>query len=305
MSGIECLEQGLSLKILAEKYQQSPEFTVKAVNTKETYTRYLMRILDSSSNPVLYAEGRSPMQLPVAVALNDFVRSFNGTTSQLMARQVLLILFAWGKSNGFLPVAFNPSIPRPRKTRQDKLPLKKEELPLLMEVYNSKKYPNRFKPYLAAAFLGFQTGLRPSELGALVWEDVGDEYILVRSAKAKEVGVVSRMVKITEGVKDALAFLVKRDLLARHGMVGRVFHSINGSPLNKDTRSKAIHVACKMAGIPEREFYCTRRGTATEMFKAGYDVAHIQKQLGHSNVATTMIYIKPTMQEAASYFKGF
>ncbi len=303
---------GKQTQTILSLFKESPDWARLSDNTKRVYSHYLEKLLTYAEEATLPFEvtsspNENPMQLPVAVAFNvaqwnNIFAKFDGPHAQRMARRVFLILSAWGRKRGLLSYDHSESFPQPVLTKQDKLPLNKEEAEKLATLLANKAYPNRFKPYLSSALLAFQTGMRPNEVADLLWEDVGSEFISIRGAKAKQKGVVSRMVRITEGVKS----VIDSCLLGRNPLHGNhVYSSVEGRRLNKDTRSQAIHVACRMAGIPEREFYSTRRGTATEMFKAGYDVAQIQKQLGHANIQTTMIYIKPTMQEAASQFKGF
>ncbi len=289
-------------KALSQTYKKSPEFSMLAENSKRMYLHYLKKLLkngdnDATTDSLLTSQPENAMQIGVAFAVAYWgakIRSFNGTSAQTMARRVLLNVYGWGRKCGMVKEDFAALIPAPRKTRQDKKPLSKEEAKKLEELLCSSEYPNRFKPYLKAALFSFQTGMRPNEVETLRWEDVGPEYISIRSAKAKEVGVVAREIRRPNGCGG--------DSAASRGLV---FRSVDGCCLNKDTRSAAFRTACRMSGIEEREPYSTRRGTATEMFKAGYDVAHIKGQLGHANIQTTMIYIKPTMREVADQFKGF
>jgi integrase len=285
------------LKEIIEAYTKSAEYEALSPNSKKTYNHYLNKFVLSKTDSTLH---KSPMQIGVGVQndvafLSSVVRSFNGPQGQRMARRVLVLLMGWAQSYSL--VNYNPAvkIPLPKLTIKPRLPFNITEINTITALLQSGEVPPKWAPYVAQGIVAFHTGMRPSELDNLEWADVGPEFIQVRSAKHQEVGAVARMVRVTDKVKQIIP----------NRSQGLVFKSLNGKKLNKDTRSEAIHYACTKTGIPAREFYSTRRGTATEMFKAGYDISAIQHQLGHRDISTTQIYIKPTMEQAASVFRGF
>jgi integrase len=144
--------------------------------------------------------------------------------------------------------------------------------------------------------------MRPSEVESLHWANISPSgFVEIFSAKHRERGKLSRLCRITDGIRGCL----EREVTSRLEGSDLIFKSITGSPLNKDMRARAMKYACEALGIEPRPFYSTRRGTATEMFKAGYDVAKIAGQLGHKDIKTTMIYIRPSMKETAEAFRGF
>ncbi len=287
---------------LIEEYQKSAEFNVLGDNSKAIYWFYLKKLRDSGAEQPSRSMPKhvAPKQLPVVVAsdvafFSKLIRSFNGTQNQRMARRVFTTLFNWANRYGLAnnnPVRL-VSIPRLSQKQRD--PFNLEEMEKLAWLSSHQFFSDKFKPYVAEAVVAFHTGMRPAELDNLTWDDVGEEFISIRSAKGKEVGTVSRLVRVTPGVKSSLPPRSR----------GLVFKSMTGKKLNKDTRGEAIKGACEAVGIKPREFYNTRRGTATEMFKRGYDITSIQRQLGHANISTTQIYIRPTMVEAANSFRGF
>lgn len=286
------------VETLVNSYQNSPELSALSLNTKRTYNHYLNKVNNLIGDVTLATD--SPMQKGVALQkdvalLSSVVSKFNGPQAQRMARRVLILVFAWAQEYSMLEANPAVKIPMPRLTEKARNPFTLEDVNKLEEAITNPSIPPKYLPYIKQAVVAFHTGMRPSELDNLLWEDVGPEFIQVRSAKHHEVGAVARLVKITDKVYHNLP---KRTQ-------GLVFKSLTNKPLNKDTRSDAIHYACTKVGIEPREFYSTRRGTATEMARAGYSISAIQCQLGHRDIGTTQLYIKPSMRQAASLFKGF
>jgi integrase/recombinase XerD len=286
---------------LVTAYLKSAEFSVLSPNTKRAYAHYLKKFEEVCGSQGLGASleaypKQNAVALPNDVALlSSVVHGFKGAQNQRMARRVLILLIGWASRYGMLHENFAKRIPVPKLTAKPRSPFTTHEVKMLEESLNDPTLPALYKPYVAQAVVAFHTGMRPTELDNLDWTDVGPEFISVRSAKHQEVGAVARMVRVTDSVISCMQTRSR----------GLVFNSVNGKKLNKDTRSEAIRFVCTKVGIKPREFYNTRRGTATEMFKAGYDISAIQHQLGHANISTTQIYIKPTMQQAASVFRGF
>lgn len=292
---------------ITQAYKSSAEWSKFSKNTVALYSSYLNRLeelgkdLPVTLDGIAKHYGKSDMQLPVAVALYvaDWQRrleAFEGHHAQNMARRVLINLFSWAKSYGFpvVEAVANLVAPRVNKTK-DHRPFDSKEIRTILALLQ-KGSLGAYEPYIRSAVAAFHTGLRPSEVEGLKWEDVGEDLIAVKSAKWKEEGKISRYCKITPEIREVLP--------ERRSPEEFVFRSIEGRRLNKDMRSRAIHSACRSAGVGERDFYSTRRGTATEMFRNGYSLLDISKQLGHESTKTTEIYIQLTMTEAANRFRG-
>jgi integrase len=300
----------MNLSQIIKAYNESAELQNLSDNTKRTYRHYLSKLLEKAAERQMSGEvnlsNQNRMQtdvaMPTGVAMqidvaffSSVVFSFKGPQAQRMARRILIMLLGWAERYGMVQNNLATKIPLPKLTAKPRSPFTVAEMSSLQQLLLDTSFPEKLKPYVSEALVAFHTGMRPSELDNLHWDDVGPDYIKVRSAKAHEVGAVARMVKVTEGVAKALP-------VASSGLV---FKSVTGKKLNKDTRSEAINFACEAAGIKARDFYNTRRGTATEMHARGYDIATIQRQLGHADISTTQIYIKPTMEQAAAKFQGF
>lgn len=298
----------MNLETIIKAYENSAQWGKFSPNTVNLYTSYLTRLcalggyLPIESTQILSHYRQNPMQLPVAVALyvadwQRIIDSFNGNQAKAMARRVLLNLFAWAKSYGFPVVNALTNLEAPRVNKiKDTSPFTHTEIASLGSLLHREDFLGAYKPYIRSAIVAFHSGMRPSEVEGLTWGDITEDHILIKSSKWKEKGKVSRYCKLTPEIKEVLP--------ERRSPTELVFLSVEGRKLNKDMRSRAIHAACKNLLIEERDFYSTRRGTATEMHRAGYDLLDISRQLGHESLETTKIYIQLSMIESANRFKG-
>ena len=77
-----------------------------------------------------------------------------------------------------------------------------------------------------------------------------------------------------------------------------VFSKKNGKPLSSDTIQKIVKVAAKKAGIQKRVTpHTLRHSYATHLLEAGENIRKIQELLGHSDLSTTQIYTRVSMEE--------
>ncbi len=179
---------------------------------------------------------------------------------------------------------------------------------------------------LEIASLLYGTGMRLMEALTLRVKDVDFEYgrIVVRQAKGKKDRVVPLPARLVDGLRAraaSVAALHRRDLAAGHGEVllpealARKYPAAAREPgwqflfpsgrLSVDQRSgtvrrhhmhetgvqRAVKAAARRAGITKRVGCHTfRHCFATHLLETGHDIRTVQELLGHSDVATTMIY---------------
>ena len=132
-----------------------------------------------------------------------------------------------------------------------------------------------------AFLLGFGSGLRISEVVNLEQRDinVSEKRILVREGK----GGKDRVVPLPKGFRDKHMKLI---------------------PIKCKQRALQISFknACKKAGILEQKpsihFHSLRHGFGTQMVSNGVPIHHIRTLMGHSNIATTNIYLISNPRDA-------
>ncbi len=79
---------------------------------------------------------------------------------------------------------------------------------------------------------------------------------------------------------------------------GNLFTNKKGLPLSSRNIQKIVGLAARKAGINKRVTpHSLRHSFATHLLESGTDIRKIQELLGHSNLQTTQIYTKVSMEE--------
>jgi len=153
------------------------------------------------------------------------------------------------------------------------------------EFYNLIKATNQ-EHHKLAFLLGFGSGLRITEIINLEQRDINiqEKKILVRQGK----GGKDRVVPLPKGFKQKHLDLI---------------------PIKCKQRSLqiAFKSACKKAGILEQKpsihFHSLRHGFGTQMISKGVPIHHIRTLMGHSNIATTNIYLISNPKDALKSYE--
>ena len=146
-------------------------------------------------------------------------------------------------------------------------------------------------------FLG--SGLRISELAALTCGDLllgrGESALIVRRGK----GGKRRVVGIRPALKRRLRVFL--DAKAAKGEAvaptAPLFASERGGRrLHRSAVWRVVKGAFAAVGVRAVP-YALRHTHARRLLASGADLAEVQAQLGHASLATTGIYVKPTLEE--------
>lgn len=149
-----------------------------------------------------------------------------------------------------------------------------EEFILLIKNTNKDKHKLAF-------LLGFESGLRISEITKLEQRDINlnEKSILIRQAKGNK----DRIVPLPKHFKESYLKLL---------------------PINVGSRAleKAFKSACNRAKLVENKpsihFHSLRHGFATHCVKQGIPIHHIRTLMGHTNIATTNVYLEANPKDA-------
>jgi len=149
-------------------------------------------------------------------------------------------------------------------------------------------------PFGALILFACATGLRPQEWIALRWQEIELERRALRVDRVCVDGVVSngraktegslRTVQLQQRALDALASLpspLRRDQL--------LFPSTRGGLIDLDNwRQRVWRKTLEKAELEHRPLYQMRHTFATLALSAGADIYWVSKQLGHSDIRTTL-----------------
>ena len=132
-----------------------------------------------------------------------------------------------------------------------------------------------------------RTGARPGELCNLKWADVHDDHIVLYSKKGKGKVLKRRAVPIPDDVKQALAEIDR----GSDYVFGDL--SYGGRKMIPQTISESFKRILNIAGL-EGSAYILRHTFGTYVAReTGGNPAVVQALMGHSDIGTTMNYIKP------------
>lgn len=172
----------------------------------------------------------------------------------------------------------------------------------LAEQRGGRRAVKEYAIIMTAAF----TGLRRSEIAALKRGDVhlrnSVPFIVVRRGK----GGKFREVVISEELRRLLKrFTRKQDEWGEPaGAEDYVFLSQRG-PYSGSGISRLFRKACKRAGITILGIHALRHWFGTQLHAATKDLRLVQKQLGHSRVTTTQVYVNVSSEDAIAGMAAF
>jgi len=140
----------------------------------------------------------------------------------------------------------------------------------------------------------YATGIRANELLNLnVYDiDIRDRVIYVRKGKGGRQRVVPMGGTAARWVKEYIEKVRPRHA-AKHPKERKLFLTVEGNPLTRNSILARVHGYAKSAGIGKScGLHAFRRTCATHMLLNGADIRYVQKLLGHKYLKTTQYYTK-------------
>lgn len=194
----------------------------------------------------------------------------------------------WCEGRGHL--ADNPlsSMDRPRTPRSLPKAARRSDIAALFSVVGeAAAQGDQLALRDAALFrVAYDTGLRANELARLRRDDLDEDEqaLFVRAGK----GGRDRVVYFGDRCRAALAAWLRRHPGGDPLFVSRVRTELR--PLTRRGVYWALQRWCKRAGV-RLTVHQLRHSYATHALRRGIDLGHVSRQLGHSSIATTAIYL--------------
>lgn len=187
------------------------------------------------------------------------------------------------------------------------LPKKRRRLPSVLSVEEARRllvasedHPNVRMAFRNRAIIGvlLYCGLRRSEVLALEVRDVDLKagWLKVRSGKGMKDRLIPLLPEVSGMIGDWLEF---RPQVAH----GALFLGREGKPLALNSLVRLFDRVCRLAGLKRESvtLHTLRHTFASLLLQEGCDLVSIRDMLGHSDLATTSIYLQvsaPHLQTA-------
>lgn len=173
-------------------------------------------------------------------------------------------------------------IERIKRVNPNQVWLTEHELNKLIALYRSKELPNNLKRVLEYFLFSCFTGLRISDVKNLRKENIKGNFIVLNPIKTKGVNNEMVSIPITKPVQQILSKI--------NNYEGLLFHCYADPVTNRLLKKIAV-----FSGInKDITFHSARHTFATIFLQKTDDLATLQKLLGHSRIAQTMVYVHLT-----------
>lgn len=147
----------------------------------------------------------------------------------------------------------------------------------------SEKSPGFILDYFLVQ-IAMATGLRISEVSALTWDDIHEDFLIVKKGKG------GKRREVIYGKKTHQLFEELKQHTKPHA-TNRIFIGERG-PLTRFGVHQRWFYWKQRLGLPKSvTFHSLRHYSATFMLNNGIDLAMVRDQLGHSNISITSLYL--------------
>lgn len=147
----------------------------------------------------------------------------------------------------------------------------------------------------AVCLFAVYTGLRRSEISDLHLGDIfltnENPYIIVRNGKGQKY----REVLISSDCRIMLKSFLK---VRRESKCNALFVPQRGEKYTGDGIYRVWKTAMKEAGLPPRSIHKARHYNGMMLYSSSKDIRFVQKQLGHSRITTSQVYVDITAEDA-------
>ncbi len=285
------LEEKLTLQGFSDKY-----FTYLNATHSEKYARDAK----AAFNKLISFTGNMPLEDLSRKTLEDFFVSSFKRAKYETARNYRTIKAAIKRAIDWSDMSHNP-------IEKIKLP----KLPQNFPVYTTEDKLELIKAKIANPTVSaiiefaFLTGCRQGEILNLKWRNVDLAEGLMKIGNSAEFLTKTKKERFVPLTKRLSALIVQR-MPADVSPEDFVFGKSRKVAYSGNYISRRFKKAVIDAGLDNRlHFHSLRHSTATELIRRNTPVTVVQKLLGHSNIATTMIYTHVANDDVKEALKKF
>lgn len=268
-------------------------------STVSSYQRDLKKL-----NNYLLEHGIEDVQSVTATNLNSYVLYLEkqGLSSATVSRNVasMKAFFHYACSRRQIDSDPTETIKAPHIEKKMPGILSMEETVRLLE-QPSGVSPKELRDRAMLELL-YATGLRVTELISMKVEDVnlGMNYIICRDSDKE------RVIPFGDKAKQALERYLKdgRALLLKNKESEYLFVNCSGSVMSRQGFWKLVKQYAAKAGI-EADItpHTLRHSFAAHLVQNGADLKAVQEMLGHSDIATTQVYLNMNVERVRSVYR--
>jgi len=300
---------------LVQAYLSSPSVITLSPASITKYTRLSHTLLEMM-NPVLTYTSDPVTATTVSHAWYAKMKVEGASNAKVNGlKEHIKRLYSWGTRSFGVAYDSNPALymPKLRHEAAESNPFTLDDT-LAIKDYMNSKYCKLIESEVLMCnimlFL-FATGMRPQEMmdlkvSDIVMDDNGkDRLIAIKGSKAREAGKVSRYLFVTDEIAHYINFAMQHRASRTAVVSDTLWVTARGNKLHPTSSHELFKRTLKKIGLPDKQQYDLRRGCATNIIHdPRYGVTVAQKQLGHKDIKTTMIYEQLGKKEAARLFKG-
>lgn len=268
-------------------------------NTLESYTRDL-----SKYRSYLEQHGYRDVTKVTETAVLNYLLALQkaGGASSTVSRSLASIRSFYHYLQGSKKIANDPTQGIPSFKVEKKLPqiLTSQEVDLLLKqpkCVDMKGYRDK-----AMLELLYATGMRVSELISLTLDDIDLNVGYIKCRHAEKERVVPIYMAAQDAVRDYLN--KARPQLVHDANERILFLNLSGSKMTRQGFWKIIKQYKEMAEIKKEITPNTlRHSFATHLLENGADLKSLQEMLGHTDIASTQIYMQVVNNKLAEVYK--
>lgn len=128
---------------------------------------------------------------------------------------------------------------------------------------------------------------RIGEINKLKWADIKEDYLVLRSRKARNSDLKERVIPLNKVLKEVFDHIPKKGEY--------VFVNDKNEGKRYVYRDKFLENLCVKAEVKRFTFHCLRHFGASLLAEKGEPLTNIQHLLGHERATTTDIYLQSLM----------